>query len=167
MTPLGIRDIKGPILIQGVSITLIFTALALILLIGLLILYWVKIKKKKNIRFLPPHEIALAAFERLKKKGLSGEEGVKDYYVELSRIIRKYLDRRFGSGISEMTTEECLWKMKESRIIPVATLSLLQDLLNRCDLVKFAGQRSSPEEMDSLFEKAQRIVDQTKEAPFP
>ena len=167
MTPLDIKDIKGPILIQEGSTTLVFVGLLLILLIGLFLLYWIRMKKKKIPRPLPPHEIALAALERLKRKGVPGAEGTESFCVELSRIIREYLDRRFGPGRSEMTTEECLRKIQETEIIPDEAQSHLKTLLTHCDLVKFAGQKPSPEEADTILKMAQRMIEQTKEPLSP
>jgi hypothetical protein len=163
MSTLDIRDIKGPILIQGVSTPLLLAGLFSILLVGLLILFWVKIKKKRAPRPIPPHEIAIAALERLGRKGLSEEKGMKDYFSELSQIIREYLDRRVCGGILEMTLEECLGRVRESKIVPDATCSLLENLLTHCDLVKFARWKPSPEEMNSSFQMAQIIVEETKE----
>jgi hypothetical protein len=169
MTPLDIRDIKGPILIQEGSTILVFVGLILVLFIGFFIFYKMKMKKKKPSRPIPPHEIALAALERLKGKGITGTGGAGVFYAEISRIIRDYLDLRFvfGPKTLGMTTEEWLEKMRESKTIPDETQSLLNALMDRCDLVKFARQKPPATEMDLSVELAQLIISQTKETLLP
>jgi hypothetical protein len=167
MNPMDIRDIKGLITLPGISPVIFYFVSVAILLFGALLLTFLVKKKRRKTPSLLPHEVASGALEKLKRMGLPGENGGKEYYVELSRIIREYLTHRYGVRASEMTTEEYLWRMRALKLIPEETQPLLQGLLNRCDLVKFARQRSTPEEMKSSIEAAQLIIGQTKETPSP
>lgn len=160
-----IRDIKNPIsfphrlnpyLIAG---SFIFVAFVMVLLGKFLM------KKKeipKTFPSKPAHEIAYEALKELKEKDYIRLGRIKEYYIELSNIVRRYLENRFNIKAPEMTTEEFLIKAKEAKELSFEHKSLLRDFLSHCDLVKFARYGPSAKEIDSSFESAKTLIDQTK-----
>ncbi|MBI4169646.1 MAG: hypothetical protein HY510_06890, partial [Acidobacteria bacterium] len=53
---------------------------------------------------LPPHETAYAELERLLASGLLERGSVKEFYIELAEILRRYLEGRYGIDTFERTT---------------------------------------------------------------
>jgi hypothetical protein len=86
-----------------------------------------------------------------------------NYYVELSFIIRRYIEDRFDVRAPEMTTEEFLSKVKDMNVLSDEQKALLKNFLSYCDLIKFAKYGSTYEEMEASFESAKKFIGQTKE----
>jgi len=155
-----IRDIKG-LITPDFSSSLVIVILCLAILTGLFLFFFFVRRRKKRDQTPPPHEIALAAIEALKSKGPGGQEKVKEYYADLSHIIRRYLRDQYCFA-SEMTTEECLFQLENLRELSSEKKDLIRDFLIHCDLVKFAERRPSPVEIEDSFRNGQRIIDLTK-----
>jgi hypothetical protein len=159
-----IHDIKGPLTYGWDSSLFLIAGISIILLIGFLLLYilWIRNKKKIKPR-CPPHAIAYEALEKLKMKELPAMGRIDDYYFELSNAIRKYLEDRFNLRTPEMTTEDLLLRIGESKEFSREQISLLSNFFVQCDLVKFAKYRPSSKEIDRSFDAGREIIDQTKE----
>lgn len=160
-----LRDIKGPITWSHDFFLIVVAVFLLIFLTGALL--YVLLRRKKNLTILSPlpHEVAYEALQALRRKDLIKQGKVQDYYVELSNIIRRYLEHRFSDLISEMTTEECLLTIQDKKEFSSERRTLLRDFMSHCDLVKFAGYIPSLEEMERSLKEGQKIIDQTKEQP--
>lgn len=162
-----IFDIKGPLNLED---KLILFILGFVLLLfaagavyGLLRFLKKRMVRAENIAPKPAHEIAYEALEKLKNKDYLTRGKVKEFYQELSLIVRYYLENRFNLRAPEMTTEEFMEKAKETSLISSEHKGLLKDFLLCCDLVKFAKYGPSKEEIDSSLKSAQKLIDQTKE----
>jgi hypothetical protein len=159
-----IRDIKGPVLYGWNLSFLLIVGLSLIFMIGLLIISIRRVKNKHRISlFRPAHEIAYEALQQLRKKDLLKKGEIDGYYFELSRAIRRYLQDRFSYQALEMTTEQLLMMIRDSKKLSQEQKGLLSTFFMHCDLVKFAGYRPPAEETDWAFTMGQQIIDQTKE----
>ena len=88
---------------------------------------------------------------------------VQEFYFELSNIARHYIEDRFKLKAPEMTTEEFLTTLKKSEALNSEQKSLVKDFLSHCDMVKFAKYLPQKKEIDSSYESAKNLVDQTKE----
>ena len=123
-------------------------------------------KKKTESSFIPREaadKIAYQALERLKAKDLPRFGKIKEYYIELSDIVRRYMENRFSFRAPEMTTEEFLYFLRESDRLKGAHKNLLKQFLNHCDLVKFAKYGPTGQEIDGSFNFAKKLVDETKD----
>ncbi len=115
--------------------------------------------KPKEI--IPPHLKALEALEELRLKRL-GEQGFKkEYYSELTEIVRTYLEERFSIFAKEMTTEEIVEQMKHCKEIPLSDLENLNSMFSTADLVKFA--KYSPDDFcdKKSWNQSKDFVDNT------
>jgi LPXTG-motif cell wall-anchored protein len=115
---------------------------------------------------LPAHQIALQRLSSLKKKDLIKKGKEKEYYSEITEIIRVYLGDRYNVHALELTTNEIINRLKFENVSPDHKFSL-KEILETADLVKFA--KVKPSEMDnenSLF-KAEEFVRNTKYVPQP
>lgn len=160
-----IRDIRGPKSFAD-RIWLYLVIVLCILLITGLVFSIVSLRKKKldyQPLPLPAHLIAYEALSVLEKKDYIHKGQTKAYYVELSDIVRQYLENRFNIRAPEMTTEEFLIKVKEDSILSSEHKGLLRDFLVNCDLVKFARYQPAEQEANLSFASAKRLIDQTKE----
>jgi hypothetical protein len=162
----AIRDIRGPRSLSDLQYIYITLAVIIAALIIALIILYIK-KRKKAEEIIPPprpaHEIAYEALTALKNKDLTRTGKVKEYYFELSDIVRHYLENRFSFKAPEMTTEEFLSHMRETDQLHHDHKGLLREFLSNCDLVKFAKYLPEENEIESSFGSAERLVDQTKE----
>ncbi|MBN1154819.1 hypothetical protein JXB12_07850, partial [candidate division KSB1 bacterium] len=107
-----IRDIKDPLEIERDYKQLIRLGIALLSIIFIGILIYLFIRKRRGQSLLslrakperPPHEIALEELDALVRSDLWKRGKVKDYYVILSAIIRRYIRGRYYIEAPEMTT---------------------------------------------------------------
>lgn len=109
----------------------------------------------------PAWEVALLELEALRNSDLLQKKHIKRYFIILSDIIRKYIDRRYEISALDRTTEEIKGEIKRIRLDPKAG-ALIYDLLCFCDLVKFAKYNPMNEEIEKSLEDAYSIVDLTK-----
>lgn len=110
----------------------------------------------------PPHEVALAELEALLASTLREEGRIKEFYYELSEIIRRYLGNRFHIYTLERTTEEILEQL-QLLYLDVDTLAKISTFLADTDLVKFARYRPTDDECDACITAARQIVVVTKQ----
>jgi len=118
-------------------------------LLGILVLYYIikkfrdTIAQRKNPKLqspkpeLPAHVEALKNLEELQQKKLWQSGKVKLYYIELTYILRYYLERRFAIKALETTTDETL-VLLSSFIHEQHLLIMIENLLRTADLAKFA-----------------------------
>ena len=64
----------------------------------------------------PPHEIAYGELERLLSSGLLEKGRLKEFYIELAEIMKRYLEVRFGVDTFERTTWEILEALRLARV---------------------------------------------------
>ena len=160
--PLTFKEIL-PYLLLG-----LLAVAVMILVVNLIIKYGRK-KKQPNI-FLQtkpkgkPEEIALKALEDLRMRSLWQNGKVKQYYSELSTIVRIYIEDRYSINAMEMVSDEIL----ESVTLKVTTdvFHKLKDLLQVADLVKFAKWSPLSDDHDRCFKEAVEFVRTTTPAPM-
>ncbi|MEY3162366.1 MAG: hypothetical protein RIT25_2360 [Planctomycetota bacterium] len=97
---------------------------------------------------LPPHVLALREIEKVRGMPRASPAQVDAFYVALSRVLRVYVEGRFGLHAPERTTEEFLAEAERHGGIPVEQRAALRRFLQACDLVKFAG--AVPDEAEHL-----------------
>lgn len=167
-----IRDIKG-LYRAPYSFGEVYPYILVLIFIGLLvwfIIYYMEKKKKDEPilrRIRPPempHVIALRELDKLKAEKLWQQNKVKLYYTRLTEIIRLYIERRFEIMAMEETTNEILNEFQEREIENI-NYSILEQLLNLADLVKFAKGEPIPDENITHMENAYTFVKNTKYRP--
>jgi hypothetical protein len=161
----ALADIKGPVnLSQRINF---FVLLVIVVFLGILF-FWKKIfsaKKKAPTVIVEPwkaHEIAYAQFDELERKDLLARSLIKQYYSELSDILRHYLENRFSLKAPEMTTEEFISYVRDYSELERGHKDILREFLLNCDLVKFARYIPPESEGSAVFATARHFVDQTK-----
>jgi hypothetical protein len=115
----------------------------------------------------PPHEIAYAELERLLSAGLLEAGRVKEFYIELAEIVRRYVASRFGVDTFERTSWEILEALRAARL-SIKVTTALSEFFSACDLVKFAKYVPDAGETRAAVERAYRLVDETRRSePSP
>lgn len=92
----------------------------------------------------PPHEIALEALDALRDKRLYQAGHKKEYYTELTEILRRYIEGRWEIPALESTSFQLMCDL-ESRISDANLRLVLENLLADADLAKFA--KGEPDEV--------------------
>ena len=114
----------------------------------------------------PPHEVAYAELEQLLSGDLLQKGRLKEFYIALAEIVRRYLEGRFGIDTFERTTSEILDLLQADRL-PVRITTTLAGFLSACDLVKFARFQPEAEATRATVARAYRLVDETRPAEAP
>ena len=105
---------------------------------------------------------AAARLDRLRRQGLPDAAGVDAWYVELSDIVRRYIEARFGLRAPERTTEEFLAEAGRSAELSPPHRQLLSAFLERCDRVKFARYSPAAGESEDALAVARRFLEETR-----
>lgn len=138
------------------------------LAIATFIYLWIKYKKDGAI--LPkkpeptPYEKAIASLRELKEKKLWEQGLEKDYFTELTDILRHYMQGRFGINAMEMTSREILGSLKDVEDAKEQR-KYIRQIVNMADFVKFAKVRPLPEDNVAAYENAMQFVKETKPKP--
>lgn len=176
-TTLSIKDIKD-IFVLGYTWTEWWwkTGIWIVLAIGLagvgFLFYfrWKKRPKKETVPApvptLPLHQATLQKLEKLQEKRLWETGQVKTYYVELSDILRQYIEHRFEVSALEQTSSELLQSLRFVKMEEPAREKLYSVLL-LADLVKFAKEKPMPTENKRSMLLAGEFVRQTRELHQP
>lgn len=99
--------------------------------------------------YMSPIERAWAELERLLKKQLPSRGRYKDFYVELTLVVRRYVQRKYAINAPHLTTEEFLSLRPDDR---------LSDFLVSADLIKFAGVEATTESAERAVESARAYL---------
>jgi hypothetical protein len=149
-------------------------ALALAALAAVVFGAWALVRfvvRKVREHRMSPIERAWVELDRLLQKGLPGRGRYKDFYVELTMVVRRYIQRRYGVRAPNLTTEEFLAEFARSESLPGAracrsatAVETLKKFLESADLVKFAGVEATPEMADAATDSARGYLkDDAKE----
>jgi hypothetical protein len=154
----------------------IYTLLAALIIIGFWI-YWFVIRKRKTeeeeptYTALPPYEEAIYKLNELDEKLLWQNNKVKEYYSELTEIVRGYIERELKVPALEKTTDEIVETLKDFNEVETIntskeTIKKLKELLQEADLVKFAKSKPLALEIEEDRKDAEDIVSNLKPKPI-
>ncbi|MFM1876854.1 MAG: hypothetical protein RL266_2591 [Bacteroidota bacterium] len=170
-----IKDIKQPYDVPFNWMKLIKWAIIIALVLGLIsvgVYVWAKYFRKKPEEPMarpkpkrPAHEIALEKLEALRQKKLWQNDRTKEFYIELSDIIREYIEFQFDVLALEMTTDETVSALRLSGM-DEAKIKPLKEMLQMADLAKFAKYQPLPNENEACFDAACKFVSETLIMPL-
>jgi len=162
-TTKGFKGIKGIIYVKSSwrdYIWLIIGGIVFIVLIIFVVLYFVRNRKTKPLPQGPVETLqdyTLRLLTALEARQLWQKKQVKEYYVELTDIVRNYIEARFQTAAMELTTDEMLAKTLEIKEMQPYH-DLLAQILSTADLAKFAKFQPLPQEHTDAMEKAKIFV---------
>ncbi|MDE6445014.1 MAG: cell wall anchor protein, partial [Muribaculaceae bacterium] len=143
--------------------------LILIVLLAAAASWWAFKRYKKEgtvLRKKPeptPYETAIRKLKELKAKNLWEQGREKEYFTDLTDILRVYLDRRFGINAMEMTSREIMDHLYNSDVKDKR--DYVRQILSVADFVKFAKVRPLPADSIAAYENAVKFVEETKPEP--
>jgi hypothetical protein len=169
-----LADIRGPV---GVGVAPLFwLALGLALLILGAVAYLIRRRLRRPkataapipVPDLPPAAEAQAALEKLARADHFARGDGRGYYIALAGIAKRYLERRLGARIVEMTSAEMLVYLRDS-LHGGELLGPMRDLATAADQVKFAKGEALRDEGERHLEATRRLVDRLEQrlAPAP
>ena len=149
-----------------------FWALASVAVAGLVAgaVYWWKRQASGHVQTAPPKHPWEIAYERLRaldQRQLTKSGDWERYYVDLSAILRYYVEDRFQLHAPERTTPEFLEELRASGTLNQDQEKFMAVFLRHCDRVKFARYEPTVQEMELRFTDVLHFVDETVPAPEP
>jgi hypothetical protein len=169
-TSKGYKGIKEIMTVKSTwrdYIWLIAGGALLILLLTIVVIYFLKHKKTQIPTPVPkkpverPQERAMRLLNELEQQQLWQTNRIKEYYVQLTDILRSYIEERFHTPAMELTTDELLQKAKMHPELR-AYYDQLANILYTSDLAKFAKAQPLPHEHTSTMELTKQLIIQTK-----
>jgi len=128
---------------------------------------WWLVSRTKTRR-TSPYERASARFKALMVRPRpEGAAAVDAFFVELSDLVRHYLEDRFGLHAPELTTEEFLDVAAGSPDLSQVHQGFLRDFLRRADQVKFSRYLPDADYVEEILDAAGRFLEQTRTAGEP
>ncbi len=109
----------------------------------------------------PAHIVALEELGALKQKRLWQQGLIKQYYTEVTDILRRYFENRYRLMALERTTDEILDDLHRIRLTG-ELLGKTDRLLRRADLVKFARHQPPTPEHDESIQIVYDVVERTR-----
>lgn len=172
-TAKGIYDIK-PVYNAKINWKLVIIIVLISLLsIAILIFLFIYLKKRfftkqyiEEKRFeptIPPHVTAIKELDRIKNEKIWQQGRLKEYYTDVTTVLRQYIEHRFMVAALEMTSDEILDSVNLLQIADESVQNTLKQILLLADLVKFAKWVPSSLEHDTTLNNAYLFVDVTKQ----
>lgn len=107
---------------------------------------------------IPPDTRALNALEELRRKELWQAGKLKEYYTELTDIVRNYLEEAWDIPSTDMTSDETLEAFAGSKAYCETNDTKLRQILKTADMVKFAKSEPLPNEHTQAMNYATEFV---------
>ena len=169
-------DIKPLIQVEKSNSNLwkiILGILAILAVIGALV-YWFILRKKQLTEkeqeaLLPPYDRALLELKKLDNSKYLIQDEYKQYYSELTDIVRSYLEEDVNVSALESTTDELITKLemlKDAGELELDndTIKQFKSILQTADLVKFAKSKPPTNVAKQDRKAVEQIVVKTHEA---
>lgn len=146
-----------------------------LLLIGAILYFLLRKKKEEEeeeiIPALPPYEEALEKLKELDHKLLWQNNRIKQYYSELTEILRDFIEKELKIPALEITSDELIryiqdFTTAETIDVSKETLDKLKALLQEADLVKFAKSKPLSHEIEEDRKDAEDILNSMKPKPI-
>jgi hypothetical protein len=137
-------------------------ALLLIIIGAIAGYYYYRYKKKDVTRVeivpeLPFYESLLVALEHIEQQELWQQNKHKEYYTEVTHVIRKYLEHKYEIATFEKTSFELLESLKMCAINK-SDYQQLSSLFGLSDMIKFAKSLPSPQENIQAIDIAKKLI---------
>ena len=109
----------------------------------------------------PADEVALEKLDAIREQKIWQSGQVKEYYTQLTDVVRVYIARRFEVSSTEQTSDETLRAMRVLLTDKKELYDNLRKMLTLADLVKFAKWTTTPDENEISLRNAYTFVKET------
>lgn len=137
-----------------------------LLIVGVTVFAVMKYRQKGEIFIKPqikvpdPWVVALDKLSQLKQRKLWEKGNEKEYFTELTEILRVYLVKRFNINAMEMTSREIMDSLRNNSELRDKR-EYVRKILDMADFVKFAKVRPLPEDNTLAYDNAVKFVEAT------
>ncbi len=158
-----IHDTLGEYLRFNELLPWILLSVAILLVLGFGLFFYYRKKKNKPLftlfqaKSMTANEFAVSELSRLREKRLWQQGQVKEYYSELTNVLRLYISQRFNIDALEMLSSEIVEQLSDHEET-VDNVSSLDELLTLADMVKFAKELPLPNDNDRFIGVAMDFV---------
>lgn len=166
----GVEEPEGKSWLDSVpDVIYYYWWIALVLAALIALAWWVRkriaqkvpVVPKRKVKPLSPYQQAMKSLRSLRERKLWEKGMEKEYFTELTDILRIYLQGRFGISAMEMTTAQILAILNNDSEIKDKRDKVRQ-VLDMADFVKFAKVRPLPADNVSAFDNVVAFVEQTR-----
>jgi hypothetical protein len=137
-----LADIRGPAVV-GIGRAFWVAVAVLVLALAALFGLWLRRRRRPGTAapvqspdVLPDAE-ALAALDALAREGLPARGELRGFYIRLSVILKRYLERRLAAPVLEMTSAETLSFLRAHEVA-AEWLPVVRDVAEAGDRIKYA-----------------------------
>jgi hypothetical protein len=150
------HDIAPPVDYSLIPPWLVFViAFVALSLLGLVV-WWFARRRKPELPPKLPREIALGELEQIRRE--MEKMSPYQFSIRVSDILRRYVTQQYGLPATRQTSIEFLTAAAKAPSFSADEKSLLEEFLNRCDLIKFARYEATISDSKLLLEEAIRFV---------
>jgi hypothetical protein len=158
-----IHEIAPPVDYSLIPPWVVYCGLALALIVIGLISWWIRNRLRRPKPEQSPRDRAV---QRLEYAALEMETVTPyQFSIRVSDILRQYVTEQYQLPVTRQTSVEFLAALAKASPFSEDEKSLLEDFLNRCDLIKFARYDATIEDSHLLLEEATRFVQGGKLEP--
>jgi len=157
-----LADIRGPLSV-GVGRAFWVALVVALGLVAALVVWLIRRRRKAKapaavpVPEVSPDAEALRALGTLAASGLLARGEYRPFYIRLTAVAKRYLERRLGAPILEMTTAETLAFLRGHRhggdLLPV-----VRDLAEAADRIKFAKGQGLADEAERHLAAVRALV---------
>ena len=161
-----LRPVRASLAEHSVNAWRWLTALAALAIVAAMagLSYYLKRLSVERAR-VTAYDRAVQRMAALEQRGFPSSGEADAWYVELSDIVRHYLEDRYGVRAPELTTEEFLQEARGSGELSEIHRDLLSSFLERCDQVKFAAYHPEQAESQDALASSRRFLEETRLLP--
>jgi hypothetical protein len=157
-----LADVRGPLPV-GVGRAFWVALVVALVLVAALAVWLVRRRRKTGapravaVPALPADIESLRALDALAASGLLSRGEYRPFYIQLTAVAKRYLERRLGAPVLEMTTAETLAFLRNhahgGELLPV-----VRDLAEAADRIKFAKGQGLAQEAERHLAAVRALV---------
>jgi hypothetical protein len=120
---------------------------------------WTRYRRRQSpVPIMAPRERIRTELARLELLPLGTPGDVARFHICMADLVRRYLQLLCGLSAFELTTPEILVAIDRLPTLSPGERVVIRGLLERCDIVKFAGALPAAEECRQMMKMAQTLV---------
>ncbi len=162
----GPEDAPPPLTTRwGFWVAVVLAAAAIVAALA----YWLVTRSKVGTASpaKDPWVVALERLDMLEERNLISEGKFDIYYVDLSGVLRYYIEARYHLHAPERTTPEFLEEASGLKLFTPEQEAFLAGILRHSDRVKFARYEPGVLEMRESLDEVRGFVEETIPSPDP
>lgn len=153
-----LHDIAPPVGYSLIPTWMVLVVVFVILSLIGGIIWWLVAQTRR--RAIPPQLPRHRALEALQRASLEIDTiNPYQFSIRVSDILRSYVTDQYGLPVTRQTSVEFLERLQREGHFSEEEKQLLEDFLNRCDLIKFARYDATVNDSRLLLEEATRFVE--------